>query len=1801
MIYLRKKINLTGRILCLMVCYSMIAFFPGNPSPVYGEAYNMERYTKNPIFVQREIKPNVVFALDISGSMKAVAYRDVTAGTWSDSGTYHDDFDPADSYYGYFESNTLYTYNTTKEFFEESAIGEWDGDFLNWVTMRRIDVARKVMVGGKVTMNISGTDYNRNRVPVTPVLGTNWDGYYILDGQQEPEDRTFNKRYSLSQTGGFATLYPNNTTFKIYEGKLKPSVGAAPGAAVVALSTEVEIGQVTMNWDDTAQDWVWVPFENTYRQPRVVIKTATLNGAQAMGIPRIKWKSGESPYTDNSTTGFYVRFQEWEYLDGNHTTENIAYIVVESENSSGGDRGWVDLKDDQGFTWKFQADHDEMKVGGPGTGGDDNCGRFGQAGFESKVVTYDEVALQKPIVFSGLASFGGLLQGAADGSDDTDALVTRHLFDGASDFFQVQVAIQEQENKNSKVVCDHDPDEYLHVILVIPPNGATTTQSTATFNAGEVIIKAGVRDEVTDSLTTITYNTTYPFTQTPAFLGDMQTTKGGDPSNVRVDGTNGVNDKDQIKLKILEDQSLDDETTHSPGPAPNGESVGWLAIQAGASTAVPSEYRIRVGVQEEPTGIIQDISDSMRIGLVVYNYDHINKIPTDIYTGLTVHGGTLNPCFPDASLASGDRTNYDICLSCGVHDPVENIIQAIELHPLIWGSTPIAETLYEVMRYAKQTGGGTGYYNNFQNHPTDDDFDKTYPAGGAEADGTSQDPYYYLDDEDDPSQGGEDLSCAKTFVLHFNDGAPFRDWDPAVSGQDPAGFTQPAEIVSDGVGAFGQNEALDDLALYIRKNDLRTDLSGHQEIITYYVYAALGEAEDSNATNRVRQAAANGGFEDSDNNNEPDVAAPSSFTPGDPGDCTPNEWDEDGDCSPDTFYFASDGYQLVDELMAAFQSILQRTSSGTAASVISNSRSGEGAIYQSVFYPSFGDGTGKTVEWVGQVHAMMVDAYGNIREDSNNNSQLDLDSDKIIIFDQSGDTISKYIDTNADGEFTDTEKSGQTPESGDIKDIEFLWLSNEWLNDFPDTDAATQRTYNSTDQKRYIFTFADDGDMVGESGEQVAFDVSNLATAADLTDSSLFYRYIQPYQPIISTPPVTAPSYIEDQRSTCAGGGDCTGFNDFLVNQTQRIINYIRGQDQAEFTSTTAPIYTIPAFRSRQVDYTGGTGTATTWRLGDVINSTPTLVGRPAESYDLLYGDTSYAEFYNAYRNRRNVVYFGANDGMFHALNGGFYNDTSKKFATQLSGETAFSLGAEIWAYVPYNLLPHLHWLTSTEYTHIYFADMKPKVFDAKIFDDDATHPNGWGTVLVGGMRFGGGKIAADIDKTDGTTFDSNEDLYMSSAYFILDITDPESPPELLGEITLPDMGFTTCYPAVIPMKNKQVDGGGNVTFDEPGEWYLVFGSGPTGATDPDQDSMLNGTSAKTAKVFVLDLVKLVQDDTLCMVGSGGTCVVDVYSDPPDPAYYVDTFDSNSFVSDPVSVDWNLDFNTDSLYFGTIEGSEAAGWGGKMRRIFTDNSTNPANWYGDSTLIDLSYATLSGSVGNGQPIMAPPTIGLDTDGNHWVFFGTGRFYATTDAANDDQQSYYGIKDEVSTADPSATVTRSGLLDVTLVKVYEGGNTVENIPGGGDSYDDLLDTAATKDGWFLDFPDAKERNLGQATLFGDIVTFTTYIPSQDPCEFEGETYLYAVDFRTGTAFEEPVIGTDPSDTVTETVEGETVTKEKVLRRTSLGVGLSTTPNIHTGREAGSKAFVQTSTGSIQVIEQSNPGGTKSGTLSWEEED
>ncbi len=1660
----------------------------------------MSDYSKVPPFISREIPPNVIIAMDISGSMKAVAYRDTSAGHWKTG--MHDDFNPAINYYGYFKSNAKYTYDDVKEFFkEDNTSGLWDGNFMNWLCMRRIDVARKVMVGGKVSIKVDAGIRNRNRVPDLSPL----DGWYILEGQHEPYDYEFTKQYATS-SGYTPAIIPDNTVFLVSEQKILPQLTTAGN--VVQLGDEVEIGQVTMSWE-VGQEWQWVPFANTYEQPRVVVKGLTYNGSDPTADPRIKW---DTPWPHTNAAGFWVRLQEWDYRDGNHTTESFTYLVVESTTDSDDPRGWIEVNMDNG-TWKFQAQKSEVNLGSSACGGNST----------PVTVTYDIPATQKPIVFTGVGSW--------DPNGDTAALVTRNSFAGGSENTQVDVVIQEQEANGGEDTCEHSSEEKIHVILLIPPAGASTTISSDTFiyNGSSVTIQAAIKEDVNSSWQTITYDTAQPFSEAPMFIADQQTLNGDNPASIRVGGSSQVNDATAIQLKLGEEKSADSETSHAQ------EDVGWLAVE------FRTGYRIRVGVPDEPTGIIQSIANGMRIGLAVYNYDH-TKNPTSIYTGNTVNGGTLNPCYPDVTLPADDRTNYDICLSTGVHDPVENIIQAIEEHPLIWGTTPIAETLYEIMKYVNQSGGenygtGDGFYDDKSTRVT-------FPEGAL------VDPYYYAEPVD------MKLECV---VLHFNDGAPYKDWEDS--------STHPSEVGDDGDGNSGPQQFLDDMALYLRKEDMRPDLSGHQEVISYYVYAALGEGEQFDGNSgRLRESAVNGGFIDYDGGHLPDPAHGdiNNYITSNNGDCTgmKNEWDADEDCNPDTFYFANDGYTLVDELMAAFQSILQRTSSGTAASVISNSRSGEGAIYQSVFYPAFNDTLANRAEWVGQVHAMLVDGYGNIREDTNNNGSLDLQDDKFIVFD--GETVYKYNDgvkdefgnvvTPANGELDDSEMA--TPsESGPISSIKFLWSSSDWLN--TGIDPTAQRSYDSNTKARHIFTFIDDGDMVAETGEQKDFTVGNKAAIAP---------YLHLFTPF-------------DSAGGQPFGIDPGDFNQFLNDQPGRVINYVRGQDQGAFPLSNS---TIPAMRSRQVDHNGDLSVGT-WRLGDVVNSTPTLVSKPAENYDLLYRDNTYAAFYLKYKGRRNVVYVGANDGMLHAFNGGFYDSEHTGFLTrpyEADGVTpdpnyaAHELGAELWAYIPYNLLPHLYWLTDPEYLHVYYVDMKPKIFDAKIFVDDADHPGGWGTVLVGGMRFGGGQIAADLDKTDGSYIDGT-DKFMSSAYFILDITNPEDPPRLLAEITLPDMGFTTGYPAVVPIRAQQSDGSFSAN-----DWYLVFGSGPVGNTNdgPDNTAMITATSQQKAKMFVVDLKELATNSNLAVLTQDNG-KKDFPDDTYNGEYYFTEFDGddNGFISDPISVDWNLDFTTDAVYFGTVN-FDGSDWGGKLRRIVIDNSPDFLTWTRNSTLIDLSSEE--------QPIVAAPAVGLDSDGSKWVYFGTGRFFINLDAYNDDQQSFYGLREDT---DSYPELALGDLYDSSDVEVYEGG-AVEGVAGITD-YGQLSTALQSKDGWFLNFPESKERNLGQATLLGDVLSFTTYVPSRNPCTFEGETYLYALNFQTGTSFHKPVIGTDPGDTK----DGA----ELVLKKLSLGTGLSITPNIHTGRETGSRVFIQTSTGAIAVIDELNPGITKSGKLFWQE--
>jgi hypothetical protein len=865
-----------------------------------------------PPFITAAVEPNIILALDISGSMKAVAYRDTGAGNWKTG--LHDDFNPAVDYYGYFNKDSQYSYNSSFGFFIENAAGTWNGNFMNWMAMRRIDVARKVMIGGKV----------RDRQGES-LGGSTW---YVLQGNHEPYDYTFQKSYA---NGSTYTPYPDDTVFLMTEGSIVPQTAGSQTVTKISDSDAgdpgIEMGVVTMDWQN-GDPWREVEFGNSYVNPVVVANAVSYNGSQPVGV-RVK-DIGDASI--GSRGGFRIRLQEWDYLDGNHTTEDVMYIVVEAG------RHTVTLTDSS--TLEFDAQSFTTSATG--------VSNFVTRGFSGAFAA-------TPVLYTGVGTF-----------NDPAMVVTRNRNISTTGF---QVVMQEEEAADDIRAAN----EVIHCVAATVGKGVTsvTGAKIEIDTYGDVVSNSWRAGLFKDSFSSI-----------PLVVMDMQTTDGTEPANLRWKARSAH----LIRAHVDEEQSSDNETNHT------NENVGYIAVLGGGL------LNIQVGTLEEPTGIIQNLSGDVRFGLNVYNFDHSRNV-TSVYTGNTVHGGTFKPCYPDVSKEVNDRTNYDICLETHVKAPLANIIEVIETYPLVWGTTPIAETLYEIYGYAAQLDhdvdytsslGRTHYYENGtdgNNHcfgvynAGTGQFDgiNTYnaidcvAAGGLWSDTDSYnvnndwDPFYY-------DRAGQTVDCAMTFVLHFNDGAPYRDWDgcghPDMAGWNPncadaSDYDGDANPTASHTGSGGKTEILDDLALYLRKNDIRTDIDNHQEIISYYVYAALGEGEINNSsTRKMRESAVNGGFVDEDDDHQPDPAHPGNFISYiNNGGCSENEWDSDGDCNPDTFFNADNGFELVTQLTDAFTDIIRRASSGTAVSTITTSSTMDDYLVKARFLP---------ISWKGYLEAFTM-------------------------------------------------------------------------------------------------------------------------------------------------------------------------------------------------------------------------------------------------------------------------------------------------------------------------------------------------------------------------------------------------------------------------------------------------------------------------------------------------------------------------------------------------------------------------------------------------------------------------------------------------------------------------------------------------------------------------------------------------------------------------------------------------------------------------------------------------------------
>jgi type IV pilus assembly protein PilY1 len=1291
---------------------------------------------------------------------------------------------------------------------------------------------------------------------------------------------------------------------------------------------------------------------------------------------------------------------------------------------------------------------------------------------------------------------------------------------------------------------------------------------------------------------------TCPTSGSPALKTVRAQTTGVNTELVDADYAGGVGPTTYVGRIPLADRS------GNPSPIYIGVADGYFCVDNDSSFSnncgdgySQRKYELKIGYSAEPTGVIQQIGTQARFGLFEFK-------PSGDGARMLVGLGSRQSIDFSGSSVETFTTN-----TAAMVDAVQ------ESFPSTW--TPLSESLYETARYIAQINstylsgsyvypiafaggisngvafGASGVGSIGGSEITALTGSETCTAGaGYITNACGRDPYFFGSNHTPAwATTSTQVRCCKTFVILVTDGEPTQDTNiPAgirdyahgqhgihCTGIDTSSPTAPinatcnAHTLTTAPFLLGEhktdyadsgNHYLDDVAYWAHTNDLRPcsapgvdgtiavlNVTGHclegLQNVSIFTFFAFGNISGREI---LMHAAQLGGFEDSNNNNIPDLVS---------------EWDKvinatgapGTDGIPDNYFESSNVDDLQDRLMATITAILRKSSSGTAISVLATSATGEGSVYQAYFYTSTVGQGGANVRWTGYAQGLFIDHLGNFREDTDQDGKLVYENDYIVKtrYDNNPASLTfgkvlvdKYGDVNGDG----TADSTTPTISGlELKDILPFWEGGKQLA-------------NTVSTARNLLTWVDsNNDGLVQVGEQLQFSTANSGT-------------LSPY--------------------LRAGAAPYTADN---------IINFVRGDE-------------IAGLRTRMLEVPIGSGNYKVWKLGDPIHSTPTIVAAPRTNYDLVYGDSTYTDFFTRWKDRREVIYVGANDGMLHAFNGGFYHKSddvttagvvehgwyTKNPTDNSSGRP---LGDELWGFIPYQLLPQLQWLTRADYTHVYYVDLKPTVADVRIFTPDADHPNGWGTILIGGFRMGGscGNCASGTGAPPMTVTISGTPRTFYSAYFVLDITNPDVDPKILWSFSDAGLGLTIGTPSVIrvsPTADSKID-------NTNAKWMVLFGSGPNGyAAD------LPAAPAQTANLYAVDL--------RVGPGAGNSQVTRM------PVGSI-----RSFLGSITSLDRNFDYRHDVAYFGRTMHDGSLPWRGKMYRLTTGGCTNApcstSTWgvanggnRSATEMIDdfYDYNASSGSTVEMGPVTTAPSVTIDDANKVWVFFGTGRYLSNSDKTDTAQQYLFGIKDNVmNSACTQTDTTNCNTVDlvnttnaVVCVVCAPGTNqmTDPNNPaltsvttGGANS---MVGLVQSKDGWYVKLVTAAgtsaERSVSSPVVLAGAVFFPTLVPTNDFCSSTGTSYLYALYYKTGSAYSSPVIGTTASGANTNSNTrigmGEGVASQVAVHIDGSG-GSCTGGSCSTAMGPPIKACSQMSTGSTTCAAANGPNPPWSRYLSW----
>jgi Tfp pilus tip-associated adhesin PilY1 len=1112
----------------------------------------------------------------------------------------------------------------------------------------------------------------------------------------------------------------------------------------------------------------------------------------------------------------------------------------------------------------------------------------------------------------------------------------------------------------------------------------------------------------------------------------------------------------------------------------------------------------------KPEGVIQKYADKMRFGLISYalsgNPDmrrdggviraNMKWISHKIPYGMKYHdaNGDLVVCNnaggcpnPEAEInADGTFIGNPDNIGGADFSGVINYINKFGYNSGYKSFDPISEMYYEIIRYFKRLGPSTNNYcTGLQTQPIDDGapvYCNSSPWSNTNKLGW-RDPYIY--------------PCQKSFVVAINDANPWLDkripgtaktsdtpciqcvgdfgapsnadtsinvsyWTDLVGnyeGLTPGNmcigcvlggtcdWNATSKYVTQLSKAFGtcpwppkeNSYYIAGLSYYAHQTDLRSDLPSNQTLKTYMIDTQ--EATSNMLVGRINMlylAAKFGNFDDTNGNGRPDLTS---------------EWDKDNDGFPDAYFFASDPTKIEEGLNRAFSDILRRASSGSTVATLTSRTGISSLIVQPYYYPKY-VASNKEISWLGFLRSFWVDVKQNLREDTTEPKVLNMAGaaiDKIFQF---------FFDSN------DNETK-----------VAILQGS----------DTTTSCVREGTKSINQVIPVFDAGCQLADrnpSDRKILYNKNNSPTLTLFTTSEAS-NFNNIWKVCSNNPTVL-----------CTNNGDCSG-GTCQPADASCIIRYLRGEDN--------PCSYPYVQRTRTLEVGGSEGFCSAvgmsgnkvWKLGDIINSTPSVVSsEPVNIYHLRYNDATYLQYIrtDAYKNRTSFVFVGANDGMLHAFRVGRLvltgnPDKPTRLVNAHNNSLDDLVGREEWAFIPRNALPYLVWYGNPNYCRVPTVDYKTAIFDVSIgglATADKT-VSSWRTILIGTMGFGGKSIT-----TSAGTF--------SSSVFALDLTDwlngTSTQPTLLWEVSLPDGTLTTSYPAVVRLGDPSKNG----------EWYVVIGSGPM---NPEGRNF-----ASQPKLYFIDLRTGSIVKNVNIPATGGVSFA---------------------VGDIAVVDVDNDYRDDVIYFGAYGKTNAGNVWGNFYRLGLRSGTG---YKSVSTLTQSDICTAIdlgtfASAGNTPPVFGAPNFTKDENGRLWVFFGTGKYIMdSSDKAISYDNYFIGFKDQYWNSSSStcpAAYTKGDLTDVTnqsltititevkqICKCDASGCGMQNVVYNADGN---IPPEPLR-GWYYKL--TGEAIYSHPFVIGGIVDALTYAPPEDICQMEGKSNLISVYYKTGRPYPRPSV-------------------------------------------------------------------------------